>query len=354
VLDRLSALESELAAVERELSDPGVLADPARLRTASRRHKELTPVVDAARRYRTRLDDLAAARELAAEASGDDRELIRHEIEAAESDIAALEDELRELLIPGDPDAGKNVILEIRGAEGGEEANLFARDLFEMYAAYAERRGWRFEVLSMVPSELGGLNQATVIVRGDDVWTRLRFEGGPHRVQRVPVTESSGRVHTSSATVSVLPEADEVEVAISPEDLEVDVYRASGAGGQHVNKTESAVRITHRPTGIVVAMQDERSQLQNRARAMQVLRARLLRRMQEEQSASLSAGRRAQVGGGGRSEKIRTYNFKENRVTDHRIGLTLYRLQQVLAGDLDDLVDALIADDRAKQLATAG
>jgi peptide chain release factor 1 len=352
-LERLRALEAELAAVERELADPAVLVDPPRLRAASRRHKELTPIVDAARRYQQRLDDLAAARELAEEASGDDRDVIRHEIESAESDILAVEAELRELLLPADPDAGKGVILEIRGAEGGEEANLFARDLYDMYAAYAERRGWRFEVLSIDPSDLGGLNQATVVVRGDDAWTRLRFEGGPHRVQRVPVTESSGRIHTSSATVSVLPEADEVEVEIAPEELDVDVYRASGAGGQHVNKTESAVRITHRPTGIVVAMQDERSQLQNRARAMQVLRARLLRRMQDEQSATLSAERRAQVGGGGRSEKIRTYNFKENRVTDHRIGLTLYRLQQVLAGDLDEIVDALIVDDRAKQLAAA-
>jgi peptide chain release factor 1 len=351
VLDRLDALEAELEAVECELADPSVLADQGRLRTASRRHKELAPVVDAARRYRARLADLAAAEDLATEATGDDRDLVRDEIAAAQADIARLEDELRDLLVPGDPDAGKDVILEIRGAEGGEEANLFARDLYDMYAAYAERRRWKFEVLSVDPSELGGLNQATVVVRGQDAWSRLRFEGGPHRVQRVPVTESSGRVHTSSATVSVLPEADEVEVEIAPEDLEIDVYRASGAGGQHVNKTESAVRIVHRPTGIVVAMQDERSQLQNRARAMQVLRARILRRMQEEQSASLSAERRAQVGGGGRSEKIRTYNFKENRVTDHRIGLTLYRLQQVLAGDLDEIVDALIADDRATQLA---
>jgi peptide chain release factor 1 len=354
VLERLQELEEELGRVERELAEPSVLSDPDRLRTAARRHRQLAPIVDAARRYQSRLADLEAGRELAVEAMGDDRELLRAEVESAEADIAALESELRELLLPADPDAGKDVILEIRGAEGGEEANLFARDLFEMYSAYAERRGWRFEVLSIDPSDLGGLNQATVVVRGEDAWTRLRFEGGPHRVQRVPITESSGRIHTSSATVSVLPEADEVEVQIAPEDLEIDVYRASGAGGQHVNKTESAVRVTHRPSGIVVAMQDERSQLQNRARALQVLRARLLRRMQEEQSATLSAERRAQVGGGGRSEKIRTYNFKESRVTDHRIGLTLYRLPQVLAGDLDDIIDALIADERARQLSATG
>jgi peptide chain release factor 1 len=353
-LKRLQELEEELGRVERELAEPSVLSDPDRLRAASRRHRQLAPIVDAARRYQNRLADLEAGRELAAEATGDDRELLRAEVESAAADIAALESELRELLLPADPDAGKDVILEIRGAEGGEEANLFARDLFEMYSAYAERQGWRFEVLSIDPSDLGGLNQATVVVRGEDAWTRLRFEGGPHRVQRVPITESSGRIHTSSATVSVLPEADEVEVQIAPEDLEIDVYRASGAGGQHVNKTESAVRVTHRPSGIVVAMQDERSQLQNRARALQVLRARLLRRMQEEQSATLSAERRAQVGGGGRSEKIRTYNFKESRVTDHRIGLTLYRLPQVLAGDLDGIIDALIADDRARQLSATG
>jgi peptide chain release factor 1 len=355
VLERLDELEAELARVEADLADPLVLADPSRLKVVSRRHKELAPIIDLARRYRARLEDVDAARELAVDAAGDDRELVGLELTAAEADVARLEDELRELLLPADPDAGKHVIVEIRGAEGGEEANLFARDLFTMYQGYAERRRWKLEVLSLDPSDLGGLNQVTMLVRGDDAWSRLRFEGGPHRVQRVPVTESSGRIHTSSATVSVLPEADELEVDLAPDDLEIDVYRASGAGGQHVNKTESAVRITHRPTGIVVAMQDERSQLQNRARALQVLRARVLRRMQDEQAATLSAERRAQVGGGGRSEKIRTYNFKENRVTDHRLGLTLYRLQQVLAGDLDEIVDALIADDRAKHLAaTAG
>jgi peptide chain release factor 1 len=245
------------------------------------------------------------------------------------------------------------VILEIRGAEGGEEANLFARDLYDMYVAYAANRRWNVETLARDTSELGGVNQVTFVVRGDDAWQRLKFEGGPHRVQRVPVTESQGRVHTSSATVTVLPEADEVDITIDDRDLTVDVYRSSGAGGQHVNTTDSAVRITHIPTGVVVTMQDERSQLQNRARAMQVLRARLYERAERERDAELSAERRSQVGGGGRSEKIRTYNFKENRVTDHRIGLTVYRLTEVLAGDLDLVVDPLLHDERTRQLADA-
>ena len=272
-------------------------------------------------------------------------------MQAAETELADLEEQLKVLLIPADPNDGKNVIIEIRGAEGGEEANLFARDLFGMYQAYAARMGWAVEVLSLDPSDLGGLNQVTFVVKGDSAWAHLKFEGGPHRVQRVPVTESSGRIHTSSATVLVLPEAKEVDVEIDPNDLQIDVYRASGPGGQGVNTTDSAVRITHKPSGITVAMQDERSQLQNRARAMTVLRARLLKAKQDEQAEALSAERRSQVGGGGRSEKIRTYNFKENRVSDHRIGLTLYKLQLVLAGELDEVVEALMADERARQLA---
>ncbi len=351
MLTRLSGLDEEYRAVEASLADPDVIADHQRLRQASSRYKELQPVVGCYRQLRARADDLLAARELLAEANGDERELLDGEIAEAEADVERLNEELRLLLLPQDPNDGKDVIVEIRGAEGGEEANLFARDLFEMYQAYAVRRGWKFEALSVDPSDLGGVNQVTFIVKGADAWQRLKFEGGPHRVQRVPVTESQGRIHTSSATVLVLPEAEEVEVEIDPADLIVDVYRASGPGGQGVNTTDSAVRITHRPTGLVVAMQDERSQLQNRAKAMQVLRARLLKLRQDEQQVQLSAERRTQVGGGGRSEKIRTYNYKENRLTDHRIGFTVYRLQEVLAGDLDDVVDALLADERARQLA---
>jgi peptide chain release factor 1 len=349
--DRLARLEDEFSAVEARLSDPEVIADPDRLRTESRRYKELTPVVECYRRYRAALGDVAAAKELIGETSGEDREHLREELAAAEVEVDRLAEELKLLLLPKDPNEGKNVIVEIRGAEGGEEANLFARDLFQMYSGFASRHGWRLEVLSEDVSDLGGYNQVVFELRGDGVWRRMKYEGGPHRVQRVPVTESQGRVHTSSATVTVLPEAAEVDVAIDPNDLVVDVYRSSGAGGQHVNTTDSAVRVTHRPTGIVVTMQDQRSQLQNRARALQVLRSRLLQAEQERHAAERSASVRAQVGGGGRSEKIRTYNFKENRVSDHRVGLTLYKLDQVLAGDLDEVVDALVADERARQLA---
>ena len=352
-LERLQDLEGEYDAVEARLADPAVLADPNQLRDASRRHKQLTPLVTTYRRYVARQADLDAAHELLPEATGEERELLRAEAHAAEEELEQLQDELKDLLIPADPNDGKNVIVEIRGAEGGEEANLFARDLFQMYQAYAVRMGWPVEVLSTDLSDLGGINQVTFLVKGESAWTHLKFEGGPHRVQRVPVTESSGRIHTSSATVLVLPEAEDVDVEIDPNDLQIDVYRSSGPGGQGVNTTDSAVRITHKPTGLTVAMQDERSQLQNRSRAMTVLRARLLKARQDEQAAALSAERRSQVGGGGRSEKIRTYNFKENRVSDHRIGLTLYRLQQILAGDLDEVVEALMADERARQLAAA-
>ena len=352
MFERLAGVEDEYSLIETSLSDPEVLSDQHKLRTTSKRYKDLTPLVDALRAHRLRVADAAAARQYMNEGSGEEREMWRAETIAADAAVAELEDRIRLLMLPKDPNDGKAVIMEIRGAEGGEEANLFARDLLEMYEGYASNHGWKFEVLSLDRSDLGGVNQVTLVVNGDDAWSRLKFEGGPHRVQRVPVTESQGRIHTSSATVLVLPEADEVEIDIDERDLEIDVFRSSGAGGQSVNTTDSAVRITHRPTGISVAMQDERSQLQNRARAMQVLRARLLQAAQSAQDAAMSIERRAQVGGGGRGEKIRTYNYKENRVTDHRIGFTIYRLQDVLTGHLDEVVDALIADERARQLAT--
>ncbi len=350
--DRLSALEDEYEAVLTELADPATSADLGRLRGLSRRHKELEEVVTVWRQLESTRSDLETGRQLLADAStgADDRELLRVEVEESEQRAAVLEERLRTLLLPRDPNDGRNVIMEIRGAEGGEEANLFARDLYDMYTRYAANRGWKVEVLSESRTGRDGLNEVVFVVKGDDAWSRLEHEGGPHRVQRVPVTESKGRVHTSSATVTVLPEADEVDVAIDPADLKIDVYRSTGPGGQSVNTTDSAVRITHLPTGIVVAMQDEKSQIQNRAKALTVLRSRLLKAEQDRRAAELSAQRRRQVGGGGRSEKVRTYNFKENRVTDRRIDLTLYKLDRVLAGDLDELTDALMADKRARQL----
>ena len=354
VSTRLAAIAAEFRELEASLADPATTGDADRLRAVSQRYRDLEPLVAVHREHLARTGDLDTARDMLDDPDPAGRSMAAEEIADAERDLVRLEARVRELLLPRDPHAGRAVIMEIRGAEGGEEANLFARDLHEMYVAYASRRGWKVETLSQTPSDLGGLNQVTFVVRGDDAWQHLKFEGGPHRVQRVPVTESQGRVHTSSATVAVLPEVAEVEISIDERDLDVDVYRSSGAGGQHVNTTDSAVRITHVPSGVVVTMQDERSQLQNRARAMQVLRARLDDLAQRERDGELAAERRAQVGGGGRSEKIRTYNFKENRLTDHRIGFTIYRLDEVLAGDLDDVVDALTADERARQLAGDG
>ena len=351
MFDRLKSLEDEFVSLEASLSDPEIVNDQPRLREVTRRYKDLTPVVDCLRRYKARSADAEAARELLTVATDDERPLLKTELAETETELETIAEELRLLMLPKDPNDGRAVIIEIRGAEGGAEANLFARDLYDMYRAYATAKGWSVEVLNHDDSDLGGLNQVTMLINGDTAWGRLKFEGGGHRVQRVPVTESQGRIHTSSATVLVLPEAEEVEVQIDEKDLDVDVYRSSGAGGQSVNTTDSAVRITHRPTGVMVTMQDERSQIQNRARALTVLRARLLKLAQDEQAATASAERRSQVGGGGRGEKIRTYNFKENRLTDHRIGFTIYRLQDVLAGDLDETVDALTADERARQLA---
>jgi peptide chain release factor 1 len=350
LLDRLAGLEREFADLEAALADPDLLADPRRSADVARRYRALGELVSRLHDLQSATDDLATAREMLTEADPADRDLLRAEIDGAESTIDRLEEEIRVLLLPSDPNDGRAVLVEIRGAEGGEEANLFARDLFDMYRAWATRRGWDFEVMEAQSSDLGGYVDVTFRLSGDGVWTHMKFEGGPHRVQRVPVTESQGRVHTSSATVTVLPEADDIDVQIDPADLRIDTYRSSGAGGQHVNVTDSAVRITHVPTGVVVSMQDEKSQLQNREKALRVLRSRLLQAEQERQATEASGARRAQTGAGGRSEKIRTYNFKENRVTDHRIGLTLHRLDRILAGDLDEIVDSLIADDRAAQL----
>jgi peptide chain release factor 1 len=282
-------------------------------------------------------------------------EYLRGEIAEKERRLGELETQLKELLVPRDPNDGRNVMIEIRGGEGGEEANLWAGDLFQMYEGLAKRHGWKVEVLSTQPSDMGGVREVTLVVKGPDAWTRLKHEAGPHRVQRVPVTESQGRVHTSAATVAVLPEAEEVDIEVPMSDLEFDVYRSSGPGGQSVNTTDSAVRLTHKPTGLVVTCQDEKSQLQNKDKALRILRSRLLQLERERQDAEQSSARREQVKGGGRSEKIRTYNFKENRVTDHRVGVTLHALDQVLAGGepLDEITDALAAAERAEQLGEA-
>jgi peptide chain release factor 1 len=348
--DRMAALEAEYHAVETELADPATLSDQDRLRDLSRRHKELGEIVRTWHELRAAREDVSAAREMLTDASGDERELVRQEVEEAEASVASLEERMQTLLLPKDPNAGRNVIMEIRGAVGGDEANLFARVLLDMYLRYAAAMKWKVEILSEDASDKDGINEAVLLVKGPDAYIRLEHEAGTHRVQRVPVTEAQGRIHTSTATVTVLPEAEDVEIDIDPNDLKIDVYRSTGPGGQSVNTTDSAVRITHLPTGTVVAMQDEKSQIQNRAKAMVVLRARLLKAEQERQAAEISAQRRGQVGAGSRTDKIRTYNFKENRVSDHRINLNLYKLDQVLAGDLTELTDALMADKRARQL----
>jgi peptide chain release factor 1 len=357
VFEQLAELETELEKLEATLPEIYASGDQHAARDAGRRHQELRPIVDLYRRYRQAETELVDARELlAAEGDNDMREYLRVEIADKEREVAQLDARLREQLIPHDPNDGRNVIVEIRGAEGGEEANLWAADLARMYEALARRHGWRVETLSTQPSEMGGVREVTLAVKAPDAWARLKYEAGPHRVQRVPVTESQGRVHTSAATVAILPEAEEVDVDLDPNDLEIDVYRSSGPGGQSVNTTDSAVRITHQPTGVVVTCQDEKSQLQNKDKALRILRSRLLQLEKDRQEAELSSARRSQVRGGGRSEKVRTYNFKENRVTDHRVGVTVHALDQVLAGGepLDELADALAAAERSAQLGGDG
>jgi peptide chain release factor 1 len=352
--DRMDHLAQEFRNCEAQLADPDVVADRERFVSVSRRYKELEPLVATMARLDTAEGDMDAASELLELADGDERAALEADLERARVLRSELEEELRLFLLPKDPNDDRNVILEIRGAEGGEEANIWGRDLLEMYRGFAQQMGWSTEVLSSTPSDLGGVTEATLRVAGDGVWSRLKFEAGPHRVQRVPVTESQGRVHTSSATVAVLPEAEEVDVRIDPNDLEIDVFRSSGPGGQSVNTTDSAVRITHVPSGLVVSMQDQKSQLQNKAKALAVLRSRLLRAEQERAADEAGAAKRAQIGGGGRGEKIRTYNYKDNRVTDHRIGLTTHNLDRVLGGYLEEISDALLTDERTRLLAESG
>ena len=351
VLQRLEALEREFADVEARLGDPQLIADQPKFQQEARRHKELDAIVGTGRELRDFTQDLEDAREMFNEAEGDEREIWRDEVTELEAKVEAQTAAFRLALLPKDPNDYRNAIIEIRGAEGGEEANLFARDLFDMFKAFAGRMSWKFEMMEGNESDMGGFTSVTFSLSGEGVWSRMKFEAGVHRVQRVPKTETQGRVHTSSATVSVLPEAEEVDVEINDHDLQVDVYRASGPGGQSVNTTDSAVRITHKPTGVVVSMQDEKSQLQNKAKALRVLRSRILQAEQERQAAEASEQRKSQMGGGGRSEKIRTYNFKENRVSDHRIGLTVHNLDKVLAGELDSVSDALVQEEQQRRLA---
>lgn len=348
MLEKMKAIEARLAEVERQLSDPTVYTDRERLTALSREQKELTPIAACARAY---AQTAQTAEDACAMLSDPElRELAQEELSAAKAELERLTEELKRLLLPKDPNDDKNVILEIRAGIGGEEGALFAADLLRMYTMYAERKGWTLSIVNENDTELGGVKEVSAEVEGAGAWSRLKFEAGTHRVQRVPETESSGRIQTSAATVAVMPEAEEVEFTIDPKDLQIDTFRSSGAGGQHVNKTESAIRITHLPTGLVVECQDERSQYKNKDRAMKILRSRLLEQAEQEQNDSIAADRRRQVGSGDRSGRIRTYNFPQNRVSDHRIELTLYRLDAVMNGDLDLLIEPLLAHEQAEKL----
>jgi peptide chain release factor 1 len=343
-------IETRFSELEGQMSDPEVIGDRERYAEVGRDYRELQPAHELAGEWRTVRDDLEGARELLEE--GEDEEL-RKVVEEAPARLAELEEEIRLAMVERDPNDAKNVIVEIRGGAGGDEAALFAGDLFKMLTRYAEERGFSTEVLSQSSSEAGGFKEVTFEVKGEGAYSIFKFEGGTHRVQRVPETESQGRIHTSTATVAVLPEVEEVEVEVDQNDLQIDVYRSSGPGGQSVNTTDSAVRITHKPTGIVVSMQDEKSQLQNKDRAMRVLRARLYERELAEQQAKIASERKAQVGSGERSEKVRTYNFPQGRVTDHRIKLTSHNLDGVLAGNLREFTDALAAEEKRRRLEAA-
>ena len=348
MLEKLKALALRYEDLESQLAQPSVYGDAEKLKSINRELKELGPVVEAYKAYAQALADKAGAEELLHDP--DFRELAQEELTAAKETLERLEQEIRLLLLPKDPNDQRNVIMELRGGVGGEESALFAHSLLRMYTMYAQTKGWKMDVVSMNETELGGVKECSVLIEGEGAFSRLKFESGVHRVQRVPETESGGRIHTSAATVAVLPEAEDVECEIDPKDLQIDTFRASGAGGQHVNKTESAIRITHLPTGLVVECQDERSQYKNKDKAMKVLRSRLYEMEREKQESAEAAARRSQVGSGDRSERIRTYNFPQGRVTDHRIGLTLYKIDAIMDGVLDELIDALVTADQAEKL----
>jgi peptide chain release factor 1 len=354
VFEKLNAITKKYEELSRKLADPEVVANPKEMQKLAKAHADLAGIVSVYQKYRQIESDLEVARSLLEEPlSEEEVALVKKDLVELEKKERELFQELKLLLLPKDPDDEKDVIVEIRAGTGGEEAALFAGDLFRMYTRYAEAQGWKVEIMSANPTELGGFKEIIFTVEGKGVYNRLKFESGVHRVQRVPVTEAGGRIHTSAASVIVLPEAEEVEVELDPNDLRIDVYRASGHGGQHVNTTDSAVRITHLPTGIVVSCQDEKSQLKNKEKALKILRARLLDQMRQKQQEELASTRRSLVRTGDRSERIRTYNFPQNRVTDHRVGLTLHRLDAIIAGDLEEIISTLLISEQTEKLKQA-
>lgn len=351
MFDKIEIFSKRYDELNNRLYEPSVAGDATKFNETMKEIKSIEPIVLKYREYKQAQQTIEDSLEILKSENDDElRELAQMEMDEAKETLPKIEEELKILLLPKDPNDERNVIVEIRGGTGGEESSLFAGDLFRMYSMYADKKGFKTEILSANETGLGGYKEISFMVNGDGAYSKLKYESGTHRVQRVPETESSGRVHTSAVTVAVLPEADDVEVDINPNDLQIDTFRSSGAGGQHINKTSSAIRITHIPTGMVVECQDERSQYKNKDKAMKVLKSRLLKIEQDKQNAEISENRKSQVGSGDRSEKIRTYNFPQSRVTDHRIGLTLYKLDDILNGNLDEVIDALIAYDRAEKL----
>lgn len=352
MFEKLESIEEKYDKLNKKLYDPNIVSNQDEYRKIMKEHKQLTPIIEKYHEYKNAKTALNEAKQLLSEGGIDAefKEMLDEEIRNSTKKIEQSSEELKILLLPKDPNDDRNVIVEIRGGAGGEEAALFSGVLYRMYSMYAESQGWKCEILNANETELGGFKEVSFMISGEGAYSRLKYESGVHRVQRVPETETQGRIHTSTVTVAVLPEAEDVEVQINPNDLQIDTFRAGGAGGQHINKTDSAIRITHLPTGLVVECQDERSQYKNKDKAMKVLKSRLLEAKREEQNSAVSEERRMQVGTGDRSERIRTYNYPQGRMTDHRIGLTLYRLESILNGDIDEVIDALITADRAKQL----